>query len=374
MKKILIVYGSAGGGHKSTAYAIKESLEVLYGDKVKVDAVDVLSKEYGPVITSTAPAIYKTLIKSPKTWELFYKLTDTAAGNKVLDKTVSVISQSKAADIIDEYQPDIIISTYHFANTAILDYLQYAELKIPFITVVTDIVTMMPTWFNKNANLTITPTEEAKKLGLSLGIEESKINVIGQPISRKFNDKKLTKIKAREKLGINKNLPTLMVMAGGEGIGPLEEIAELFEDFEYPIQLILVCGKNAKLKEKLESINWKQKVVVYGFTDQIPTIMQASDYHLAKAGPSCIFESFACGLPLLLYAFIPGQEEGNVGYVTDEGAGFWVPSDKEILIAIRRWIKHPDQYQAAVNAASKMAKPKASDEIAKTIFNFSKNH
>lgn len=59
------------GGHKSTAYAIKESLEVIYGDKVKVDTVDVLSKEYGPIITSTAPAIYKTLIKSPKTWELF---------------------------------------------------------------------------------------------------------------------------------------------------------------------------------------------------------------------------------------------------------------------------------------------------------------
>ena len=105
MKKILIVYGSAGGGHKSTAYAIKESLEAIYGDKVQVDTVDVLSKEYGPILTSTTPAIYKTLIKSPKTWELFYKLTDTTAGNKILDKTVSVISRTKAQDIVDEYAP-----------------------------------------------------------------------------------------------------------------------------------------------------------------------------------------------------------------------------------------------------------------------------
>ena len=162
MKKILIVYGSAGGGHKSTAYAIKESLEAIYGDKVQVDTVDVLSKEYGPILTSTTPAIYKTLIKSPKTWELFYKLTDTTAGNKILDKTVSVISRTKAQDIVDEYAPDIIVSTYHFANSAILDYLEFAELQIPFITVVTDIVTMMPTWFNKDARLTIVPTEQAK--------------------------------------------------------------------------------------------------------------------------------------------------------------------------------------------------------------------
>jgi 1,2-diacylglycerol 3-beta-galactosyltransferase len=370
MKKILIVYGSAGGGHKSTAYAIKESFEAIYGDKVQVDTVDVLSKQYGPIITSTAPAIYKTLIKSPKTWELVYKLTDTSTGNKVLDKTVSVISRTKAKDIIDQYSPDIIVSTYHFANSAILDYLNFSGVRIPFITVVTDIVTMMPTWFNKDASLTIVPTEQAKKLGLSLGIESEKLSVIGQPISRNFNQKKLSKEVARKKLNLNQDLPTLMVMAGGEGVGPLEEIAELFEDFEHPVQLIMVCGKNAKLKEKLESRNWKQKVIVYGFTDKIPEIMMASDYHLAKAGPSCIFESFACGLPLLLYAFIPGQEEGNVGYVTDEGAGFWVPSGKDILTAVRRWINHPDQYTAAMNAAKKMACPNASDEIAKRIFNF----
>lgn len=370
MKKILLVYGSAGGGHKSTAYAIKESLEVIYGDKVKVDTVDVLSKEYGPIITSTAPAIYKTLIKSPKTWELFYKLTDTTAGNKVLDKTVSAISQTKVANIIEKYNPDIIISTYHFANTAILNYLKDAEIKIPFITVVTDMVTMMPTWFNKDADLTITPTEEARKLGLSLGIEEDKIKVIGQPISRKFSQEKLSKIIARKKLGLDPTLPALMVMAGGEGVGPLEEIAELFEDFEYPVQLILICGKNVNLKDKLESKNWKQKVIVYGFTDKIHEIMTASDYHLAKAGPSAIFESFACGLPLLLYAFIPGQEEGNVSFVTDEGAGLWVPTGRDILVAVRRWIKHPDQYKAAAMAAKDMATPDASDQIAKTIFKF----
>jgi UDP-N-acetylglucosamine:LPS N-acetylglucosamine transferase len=150
----------------------------------------------------------------------------------------------------------------------------------------------------------------------------------------------------------------------------LEQIAELFEEFEHRVQLILVCGKNTKLKARLEDRSWSQKVIIYGFTDQIPELMMASDYHLAKAGPSAIFESFACGLPLLLYAFIPGQEEGNVGFVTDEGAGFWAPTGKDILVAIRRWIKHPDQYRAAINAAEQMARPNASDEIAKEIFNF----
>jgi 1,2-diacylglycerol 3-beta-galactosyltransferase len=370
MKKILLVYGSAGGGHKSTAYAIKESLEALYKNQVDVKTIDVLSKEYGPAITSTAPAIYKTLIKAPRSWELLYRITDTKAGNKVLDKVVSVISQAKADKLLETYQPDVIVSTYHFANSAILDYLNFAKLNIPFITVVTDIVTMMPTWFSKHADLTITPTEQAKELGLSLGLEEGKLKVIGQPISRKFNQEKLSRKAARKKLSLDQNLPTLMVMAGGEGVGPLEEIAELFEEFEHQVQLVLICGKNTKLKEKLEDRRWKQKVAVYGFTDQIPELMMASDYHLAKAGPSAIFESFACGLPLLLYAFIPGQEEGNVSFVTDEGAGFWVPTGKDILVSVRRWINHPDQYKAAAHAALQMAIPDASDEIAKTIFEF----
>jgi 1,2-diacylglycerol 3-beta-galactosyltransferase len=99
----------------------------------------------------------------------------------------------------------------------------------------------------------------------------------------------------------------------------------------------------------------------------MPELMGAADVLLSKAGPGTICEALIAELPIILYHRISGQEEGNVTYVTDEGAGVWAPEPDEILATLKDWIAHPEKRQEAVDNAKKLARPQASREIARTI-------
>ena len=89
--------------------------------------------------------------------------------------------------------------------------------------------------------------------------------------------------------------------------------------------LVAICGRNDQLRQRLEALPWTMPHHLYGFTKQMPEFMAASDMLVTKAGPGTISEGFIAGLPLVLYARLPGQEDGNVQYVVKKRAGVWAP-------------------------------------------------
>ena len=156
-------------------------------------------------------------------------------------------------------------------------------------------------------------------------------------------------------------------MGGGEGMGNLERHAMAINNSNLPIQLIIVAGRNQPLKTKLENQKWNMPTKIYAFVKEMPEFMQASDVLITKAGPGTISEAFISGLPLILYSKMPGQEDGNVGYVTNQGAGIWAPNPELLVESLQNWIEHPEELKTFASRSLQLAKPNASRDIAKAL-------
>ena len=106
---------------------------------------------------------------------------------------------------------------------------------------------------------------------------------------------------------------------------------------------------------------------MYGFTRDMPDFMRASDFIVTKAGPGTIAEALNAQLPIILYAKLPGQEDGNVTFVQEEGAGVWAPYPQDVVRTLTRWISRPEERQRVIDNCLRAGRPEAARTIAKTI-------
>jgi 1,2-diacylglycerol 3-beta-galactosyltransferase len=150
-------------------------------------------------------------------------------------------------------------------------------------------------------------------------------------------------------------------------MGPIAHTAQAIADSGLDMALAIVTGRNERLRKELEARSWPIPVYIYGFTRDMPDFMHAADVLITKAGPGTIAESLNAHTPLILYSRLPGQEDGNVTYVTKTGVGIWAPQPERVVQALRCWITNPDEYQQAVEACRKLARPDSSLLIAKYI-------
>ncbi len=128
-----------------------------------------------------------------------------------------------------------------------------------------------------------------------------------------------------------------------------------------------MAGRNQALKSKLENQSWNMPTKIFGFVKEMPEFMQASDVLVTKAGPGTISEAFIAGLPLILYSKMPGQEDGNIGYVTNQGAGIWAPNPDHMVEILQNWLTHPDELNNVAKRSKQLSKPNASRDIAKAL-------
>jgi 1,2-diacylglycerol 3-beta-galactosyltransferase len=128
-----------------------------------------------------------------------------------------------------------------------------------------------------------------------------------------------------------------------------------------------VAGRNERLKASLEKHQWPVPTTIYGFTRELPDFMRASDVLVTKAGPGTIAEAYNAHLPIILYAKLPGQEDGNVTYTVQEGAGVWAPRPQRVVSVLRSWVTNPAEREKVVEACRRVARPNSSIEIAHVI-------
>jgi 1,2-diacylglycerol 3-beta-galactosyltransferase len=235
------------------------------------------------------------------------------------------------------------------------------------LIVVTDMVTTHAFWYNAKATLTLVPTEEAKQRGLDIGMREEHFQVVGQPIADRFRRPPAQKEELREKLGWHKDRLIVLMVGGGEGMGPIEETVHAVDQARLDLSMVIIAGRNEVLRNSLENADLQTDAIVYGFVDNMPELMNAADIILTKAGPGTISEAFTAGLPIILYSRMPGQEEGNVDYVVEKGAGVWAPYPEQVVTALRYWIDHPDERKKTARTSKKLARPDASRDIAQRI-------
>jgi 1,2-diacylglycerol 3-beta-galactosyltransferase len=242
------------------------------------------------------------------------------------------------------------------------------EEPIPVITVVTDLVSAHTFWFCSDVALCIVPSQEARERALWAGLPPQKVKVVGLPVGRRFREMRWSKEEARQVLGLQRDLPAVLLVGGGEGMGQVYEMARAVAGTGLPLQLVAVAGRNEGLRRQLEATSWEVPMRVYGFVTHMPELMAAADLIVTKAGPGTISEALVMGLPILISDFVPGQEEGNVRYVVEGGAGLLADTPQKLAAALEDLLA-PDSRSLACWAANarRLAKPDAALEIARQI-------
>ncbi|XP_061966414.1 monogalactosyldiacylglycerol synthase, chloroplastic-like isoform X2 [Populus nigra] len=313
-KRVLILMSDTGGGHRASAEAIKSAFNEEFGDDYQVFVTDLWS-EHTPWPFNQLPKSYNFLVKHGALWKMTY-----------YGSAPRVIHQS------------------NFAATS------------TFIA-----------RFHKLVTRCYCPSTDVSKRAMKAGLKPSQIKVYGLPVRPSFVKPVRPKGELRRQLGMDEDLPAVLLMGGGEGMGPIEATARALgdslydENLEEPIgQVLVICGRNKKLTNRLLSIDWKVPVQVKGFVTKMEECMGACDCIITKAGPGTIAEAMIRGLPIILNDYIAGQEVGNVPYVVENGCGKFSKSPKEIAKIVAEWFgPKADELSAMSQNALKLARPDA---------------
>lgn len=363
---ILFLFSDTGGGHRSAAQAIIEALELEFPGATTHEMVDIF-REYAPRPLNYAPEIYPPLTRMPTMWGMGYHLSDGSRRTKLFYRMIWPYIQWGMTRLIREHPSDLIVSVHQLPNAPMARAIASSGTRVPFTTVVTDLVSTHTAWYTPQADKIVVPTSGAYRKALSLGISPEKMDIIGLPVAEKFCQPAGNVQEIRGRLGWPADRPVVLLVGGGDGMGPLEATAKAIDGARLPVNMVIVTGRNKKLKERLEKHSWHASVKIYGFVTHMPDFMRAADILVTKAGPGTISEAFIAGLPMILYARLPGQEDGNVDYVVNNSAGIWAPRPGKVAKALRAWLEAPEQRRAAAEACLRLARPKASRQIAQLL-------
>jgi len=358
---ITFLFSDTGGGHRAAAEAIIEAIHAEYGDAMTTTMVDFL-KDYAPLPFNHLPDIYPDLVKVPELWGAFFDITDGRPQARFVTSTFWPYVRNAFRRLVREHHSEVLVSVHPIINSFALKAL--GAKRPPYITVVTDLVSTHALWYDRRADLILVPTEMARQRALEYTMSPEKVCVVGQPVSIRYSAPTGDKRMMREKLGWPQNKPTILLVGGGEGMGPLAETAHAIDQSGLDISLIIVAGRNTKLKAELNDVSWDNPTFIYGFVQNMPDFMHAADIIVTKAGPGTIAEALIASLPIILYTKLPGQETGNVDFVESEKVGVWAPDPAMVVRTLTRWISYPREREAVIENCRRAAKPDASRTIA----------
>src|SRR5512132_2254079 len=362
--RVVFYFSDTGGGHRSAAEAIIEAINIEYRDQVTTEMVDFF-KDYAPLPWNHAADMYPYMVKAPQLWSASFHATDGRARARMLTTTMWPIARRAARSLVQSHPADLIVTVHPFANSFALKAL--GKDRPPFINVVTDMVTTHALWFDNRADLILVPTQTARQRAIKYNMPPEKVCTVGLPVADRYCQPLVPKSLLREKLGWPVDKPVVLLVGGGEGMGPLAKTAQAIDASGLDVTLVIVCGRNQRLKVTLESCTWENPTFIYGFTRDMPDFMRASDFIVTKAGPGTIAEALNAELPIILYAKLPGQEDGNVTFVEEEGAGAWAPTPQDVVRTLTRWISRPEERKKVIENCRRAGRPEAARTVARAI-------
>ena len=377
MKKILITMLDTGGGHRATAEALRDAFIERHGQWLQAEVADLWA-QHTPSPLHNLSTAYRTLVDDlPWLYRFIYETGQKPEIVHPLMETASRVLRPLVSASLRKHTPDLIISVHPLIQGVVLRALSRKRQAIPFVTVVSDLITIPPVWFDPAVTLCFVPSTEGYRQALQAGLHPDQLRQFGLPIRPAFAHSRPTVAELRRMRGMAADVPAVLVVSGGEGMGPIEEIAKAVAErlaaddtaSGCPAgQLVVVCGRNRELYDDLQAHDWPVPAIVMGFVDDIWDWMAACDCIITKAGPGTIAEALALGVPILLSGYIPGQETGNVPYVLKHGVGGYAEDPWQIAEVISGWFgPQRDVLDGIARRARGMGHPEATYQIVEEV-------
>ncbi len=363
--RFLLYYADTGGGHRATAQAIAQGLKHRYGDAVDPVLFDGLRK-YVPYPLSRLDDMYPWMSGMSKTWGRGWtQSNDPQRVQRFMKLWWPII---RTASIRMAKEPcDAVINVQPLYTFPVLWAMDRIGVRKPFVTMVSDLIVVHAAWCDPSTDRLLVPTEVSRIHALEHHVPADKIQVVGLPIRLLFMNPPEPKPLARQRLGL-KDKFTILLMGGGQGLGRVFDIAEAIGHSGLDVQLIVVAGRNKKLKEQLDAAHWPIDLKPYGFTQDIPALMDASDVLITKAGPTTISEAFTRRLPIIISGYIPSQENENADYVTNNRAGVLAEEPELIVETLREWRHNPALMTLLADNSARLARPRSAIDAAEAAY------
>lgn len=367
-KRVLILYAPLGAGHGSCAKAIAEAFASNYPE-FEVKTANVLDFAF-EIFRAGLPKVFVYVTsKIPFLYKWVYDSFNHQSRYNFLNRTSDVfIKRSHFVKFINEFSPDFILSTNPLPMQLVSLTKHKKIIDILSANVCTDFG-FHSLWYNPDVNYYFVANEDIKRSLIGHGVAKDKIIVTGIPISLKFNEKTDCQ-KILESLDFNKNIPILLIVGGKMKYEKILKIIEKTGE-KIKVQFIIIAGRDKKLQTQLEKSDLKKKrnIKIFGFVGNIQDYMAVSDLILTKAGGLTVAECMQKNLPMVINDFIPGQEEDNVKYIINNGAGVKANNTNEAIGFILNLFSSPAKMIKMQENCKKIAKPDASKNLADKAYN-----
>jgi len=369
MTKLDLLYFDAGGGHRAAVNALRQVTEQqgrpfdlrLVNVQEVLDPIDVFRKLTGVRLQD----YYNLILK--KGWTLGSPQLKT--GMQLVIRLFNTRQVEGFARFWRGSRPDMVVSLIPHLNRAIADSMRQELPGAPLVTILTDIADYPPHfWMERQDQHFICGSDKAVEQALAMGHPKEKVHrVSGMILSPQFYGlaplAPVERAEARAKLGFHPELPVGLVLFGGHGAPVMYDIARRLPER----QLLLICGHNARVAEKLRGLKHAAPLFVVGFNKEIPRYMQLADYFIGKPGPGSISEAVEMRLPVIVErnAWTLPQERYNAVWIREQGVGMVLHNFREISRAVDELLE-PAAY-ARFRAATERMENRAVFEIAEIL-------
>jgi processive 1,2-diacylglycerol beta-glucosyltransferase len=363
--RVLVLSASAGAGHLRAAEAIEKAIS-LRGLASEIQHVDIL-KYTNQVFRHFYSKAYIDLVnRAPEVLGWLYDYLDEPRKNDPIRLAFDRLNANPFIRYLRRYRPNVAICT-HFLPSGIISSLK-GEGKVHVLNavVVTDF-DVHAMWLCRHVEQYFVALEETKAHLKAIGVPEALVTISGIPIDPVFA-KPEDKRAMQRKHGLDDRM-TILVSAGGFGVGPVGHLVQALSRLSHPAQVVVVCGRNEALRAELaakvkklakhSSVSFKP----LGFTTEMDELMAAADLYVGKPGGLTTSEALAKGLPMVVINPIPGQEERNSDHLLEEGVAIRCNNLPALAYKIDRLLKTPGLLSQMSENARAMAKPQAAFTI-----------
>lgn len=370
-KKIFMPIMEIGAGHKAPANSVKDAIESLYPGQFQIDIVD-FGKESGALKEDQE-------LKSG--WDYILGHTFLGKVGYVIieifrlypDRYVNIALRDfkkKGMEYIRNYKPDIVFSPHFFCTS--IAVMARDKFKMPFqvIGYDTDPFDGYTWWVNRKADIMMVASLEAKTKMIHRGMPKNKIMIFPFPINNKFLQITKTRGELQKEYSIDPSKKTILSSAGGQGIGKNTVFAKELVKKNIPVNIILVCGKNEKLKaemEKFKTDNPSQaNLIPLGFSTNMNELHLVSDITMGKAGASATFETLLMKKPVIFTDWAGYNEKPNLDFCVKNHLGWHAKSIRGFLSIIDS-VLHTGILEKYVSNIEKLDFRSGANDIAKFV-------
>jgi len=368
MKRVLVLSASVGAGHLRAAQAVELALRQL-DPAAEVKNIDVLTLTNATFRRLYGDAYLDLVNKAPHVLGYFYDLLDRPrSARRKSDRfrlLLEKLNLTRFLRFLRNEPWDVIINTHFLPAEIIASLRRKKALTTPQLTVTTDFETHR-LWVNEPCDHYFTATEEGALYLQHLGVPAGNTTATGIPIHPVFSLPK-DRAECASRQGLAGDRPVVLQLAGGFGVGPVEQLFRGILEVELPLDVVVVAGRNEKLRRELAKIKppRQHRAQVLGFTDQIDELMAAADVVVSKPGGLTTSEALARGAVMAIVNPIPGQESRNSDFLLEACAAIKVNHAAALPYKLGRLLGEPDRLARLKENARRAGRPRAAFDVAR---------